>query len=309
MFMAIKIISYAAILYCLWIYISPIFVYVKMRKRRLKYQQHIKKDDSQKKTDAVFLHLEKILSILKNEVSTTTVYNFVALMIILFGTSFTLFYSWYEHFIYTLIVSLIIGIIPYIIARLMVVTVQLQTSLSLLLNFDVILANYQATKDIYYTFVYSIELIQDKHLKRVMKKLIVAMGLERDSEEFKKAEKIFVYSINSHYAKRFGMLILKGYLEKAEIEKALSQLGKDIHKRKQAIQTEKSQIIDTFFMGIIQPFILFGCFYLSYRAFPIPDYWTYFMDKSNLFYFTIATILSFLSVLTAIIVKRPKTDI
>lgn len=295
----------------IWLLASPIIVESSIRKqRRLKYQSEVKEKVKKPfQEEAIYIHLEKILTIVSKEITRQTVYNFIAITIILFICSFAMFYIWSGNFIYAILIALFLACIPYIVVRLRVINIRLHTSMSLLNNYDIILSNFQATKDIYYTFLHSLDLIKDKHLKQVISKLLMSMAIDRNQDEFKKAEKLFVYSINSQYAKRFGKLLLKAYLEKAEIETALVQLGKDIQLRKQSIQREKSETTDTFIMGLSQPFILAFSFYISYRMSGIGNYWYYFKQENNLFLFIIALLFSLVSVLIAIIIRQPKSDI
>ena len=149
-------------------------------------------------------------------------------------------------YLFSFFVSFIFAIIPYLIIRFRLTTLRLKTQLTFLMEFHNVLQYYQSTgKDIYYTILNVVKDTQDKDLKRMYMKLLSALQKERNDKQFATAVTLFSYAINSTASKRFAKLLIKAHTERADITLSLMDLNRDINKRKQDMEQEKTRKLET----------------------------------------------------------------
>lgn len=314
----VKIIGNIIILYSLWVIVSPFLEgYLKNGYRNYKRKRKIKRikelnvvEKSDKETGAIFKHLDLLLSSLNRNSNQASVTNFILLISIVFLTTFITLFFMIEDPIFSLVVSSILGIMPYLYLRFKLINQRLKTSYSLFLEYHVFLQNYQSTdKNIYYTILNVIKEIEDKNLKMFFMKLLSSIQKERGEDEFKKAITVFTYSIGSTTAKRFGKLLEIAHIDNADISLALMDLNEDIKKRKNDMEKDKTQKLETVLLGYASLFLLPLFIFMGYRVAGVLDFWYLFLQKLPFTIFVISCVLTIVSAFSAYLLSKPRADI
>lgn len=313
----IKIIGYSMIIYSLWLISSPLWLpFVQNRitqirsRRRVRRLNQLTLQQKPYSKSKIYYHLELLLLATRKEIHSHQVTNFVFLSIVLFSTSSLFLIMVMEDIIVGALLGMIIGIMPYLILLIKLNGIRTKNSISFLTHFHIIIANYQSTgKDIYFTMVNSIHQIKDPVLRTSFIKLVNAMQIQKSPKDFSKAIQIFIFSINSNFAKRFGKLVIKAHLSRSDIFNPLLQLDTDLRKRRTDIEEESTKNQDTVWQGYFPIVALPLAIFFSYQMAGVLDYWYFFTKKFNLSLFMVCIILSVLSVLIANVLRKPRADI
>ena len=314
-----KGIAYTLIFYGLWLMIGEEFYnfYVKQGINYYKYKRRIKrlqeldkeKKDEPKKNNVLINHLE-ILLLSTRKSKNPSVSNFIMLSIILFIVATITLYFIIDDLIISLIIGILFGLFPYIITRYRLEMIRSKTQFAFMEEYHKIIQNYQSTnKNIYYTLLNTSNELSDKHIRQQFFKLISAFQKDRNIDEFKKSVHVFIFSINSTFAKRFGNLIIKAHLDNADIGGSLIDLNEDITQRKKGIDEEKSKNLQTVMLGFAPIITIPLMMYFAYQFTGVRDFWFYFMKPTSFFIFIICIILSVISILLANLLRKPKADI
>lgn len=316
----IKIIGYSAFFYGMWMIVAPILKpslennYHRWKRKRyikrLNELNDISREEEDKERGKIFLHLEMLLASMQKESKDANVFNFVFLMaIIVLITGITMYIS-LDDLVFSSLVAVFFGAMPYIWLRFRLASKRLSTSYAFLSEFHLILQNYQSTgKDIYYTMLNVVKDVEDKDLRRSFIKLISALQKDRNDFEFRKAVNVFIFTVDSTFSKRFGKLLLKAYIDNANISKSLLDLSVDIKKRKQDMEHEKSQKLETVILGYSPIVLLPLFFYMAYRIAGVYDFWYMFKQQMPLTLFIVVIITSIVSIFSAYLLSKPRADI
>jgi hypothetical protein len=313
----IKIVGYSMIIYSLWLIIGPLWLpfvqnrMVQMRsRRRVRRIKSLALQQQPTAKSKIFLHLELLLLSTKKEIRPHQVSNFIFLSVVLFSISSLFLIMVMEDIFIGVILGVIIGVMPYLVTLIKLKNIRSKNSISFLTHFHIILSNYQSTgKDIYFTIVNSIHQIKDPALRISFIKLVNAMQIQKSPDDFSKAIHIFIFSINSNFAKRFGKLVIKAHLSRSDIFNPLMQLDTDLRKRRIDIEEESTKNQDTVWQGYFPVVALPLAIFFSYQMSGVLDYWYFFTKKLNLSLFMVCIILSLLSVLIANVLRKPNADI
>jgi len=314
----VKIALYCIMFYSLWILVGPMLrSSLDSSYRHWKRTRHIKRlselnqTEIQKKRDFfVFRHLEILLTSLKKESSTSNVYNFLFLSLLIFVITAIFMTISLKDFVFAFVIAISFALLPYITLRFRLANKRLKSSFAFLKEFHIILQNYQSTgRDIYYTVLNVVKDLEDKDLKNVFMKLLSSLQKDRNESDLKESVKIFVYTINSTFAKRFGKLLLKAHLNNANISMALMDMNTDIKKRKQDMENQKTNYLDTVILGY-SPIALFPLMiFLAYRISGVVNFGYLFMQHLPLMIFSLAIIVSLISVFSAFLLSKPRADL
>ncbi|HET7628047.1 MAG TPA: hypothetical protein VFK44_06610 [Bacillales bacterium] len=317
----VKLIAYSMMIYGLWLLVGAPFLaaqfsegfYRYKRRRRARRIQELAalKEKNETKTHSRFYrHLELILSSVKKNYQETAVFNFLFLTAILFGVNFILMVLSMKDLVLSAFVSGLLAALPYFFLRVRLTAIRSRTSLLFLSYFPVILQNYQSSnKDLYFALAESIPQIKNSEMQRVYMKLLNALQLKRTRAEFEESVRIFVYSINSTFAKRFGKLVIRAHLERADVSESFSQLDADIRKRKSDMQSEKTKNFDTVNLGFLPIATIPFAFYFAHSLSGVLDFWYFFQQKTNLTLFVITVVGGILCVSTSFLLRKPKADL
>lgn len=318
---AIKLVSYSLILYGLWLLVGAPFLSAELshgmimykKNRRVKRIQGLaaRKDRSEQKAHSrLYRHLELILSSVKKKEQDTAVFNFLFLCATIFGVSFILLLmSIHDPALSVFISSLLAGL-PYFFIRVKLTAIRSRTSLIFLNDFPIILQNYQsANRDIYFALSQSIPHVKNHEMQRLFMKLLNAMQLQRTRTDFENSVHVFVYSVNSTFAKRFGKLIIRAHLERSDVSESFSQLDGDIRKRKADMESEKTKNFDTVNLGFLPIATIPFAFYFAHSLSGVLDFWYFFGQKTNLTLFIIMVVAGILCVSISFLLRKPKADL
>lgn len=312
-----KILGYSLFIYGLWRLVGEsILTYVKIgfrnykTRRKLKRLHEINLQKERKIKKSKFMErVEIVLSTISNN-ENVNAQNFVMLTVILFLVStVTLYFLIYDIF-FSVLIGFVLGLSPYLINFYRLEVLRLKTSLGFLDEFHVFVQNYQESQNnVYYTLLNSMNDIRDKHLKRQLGKLISAFQKERSEEEFRKHVHVFVFAINSTFAKRFGALLIKAHLDNVNIGRSIIDLNNDIAERKKGMEEEKTNRLQSVMLGFSPIFVLPIVVFMAIQVTGVLNFWTYFLKPPVLVLFILSVILSVISVLLALLLRNPKADI
>lgn len=313
-----KGIGYTMILYAFWLLVGNSFYenYVKssIRKyqvrKRIRRLQELEREVDEPKKKSPFMEKLEILLQSTSKTGNVNVTNFIMLCITIFGVTTIILLFLLKDPIFSFIVGAFLGITPYLLTIYRLEIMRLRTSLAFMNEFNVILQAYQSTnKNIYYTLLNIVENLNDKDIKRQFYKLISAFQKERHDTDFRKHVQVFMFSINSTFAKRFGNLLIKAHLENVDIGNALLTLNEDITQRKKDMEDESTEKLQTVMIGFapifVFPIVIFFCYQLT----GVVDFWYYFKKPMSLTLFVICLICSIISILLAFLIRRPRADV
>lgn len=314
-----KTIGYSLAMYALWRLIGSPFLqsHIEAGIRQYKRKRQIKRmhqlnviDHASKDKGPIFQHLELILSSISKAEKDPNVGNFIALTVIIFGISTASMYILLDDFLFSLLVGLALGFLPYINIRFNLANKRLKASYAFMLEYHLILQNYQSTgRDIYYTILNASKDVKDPGLKRVFMKLLSSLQKDGGANEFNKAIRVFVYAIDSSFSRRFGKLLTKAHIDSADISKSLMHLNEDIKKRKQDMEKDKTQKMETIALGYSPIVVLPLMVFMGYKYSGIMDFWFMFKQPIPIGIFTVCVLLSIASVLLAFLLSKPKADL
>jgi hypothetical protein len=258
----------------------------------------------------IYNHLHLLITSTKKGERNISVTNFLIITSIIFLVTLITMYSVFEDLVFTSLISFAFATMPYLILRFKLTSKRLNTSMGFLMEYHMILQNYQSTnKNMYFTIMNLVKDMENRELKFTFIKLLSALQKERNEESFKQAVNVFVYSIDSTFAKRFGKLLIKAHIDNADISQSLMDLNHDIKKRKQDMEADKTQKVETVIMGYA-PLVLHPLFFfMAYRISGVVDFWYMFTQKLPLSIYTISIILSIISVCSAYLLSKPRADI
>ena len=314
----VTIVGYSMFLYSLWSLLSPylgdyfkngIRAYKRRRQiKRLKELNNVVRKE--RKQGRVIEHLDLLLSSLNHKSNVVSVGNFMILTTIILITTFITLYLMVDDPIFSVIIATSMGVLPYSYFRFKLTSQRLNTSFSFMQEFHVFLQNYQSTgNDLYYTLMNVTKEIQNKSLRSFFMRLLSSVQKDRNEAEFKKAINVFIYSINSTTAKRFGKLIEMAHLENMDISTSLMDLQEDIKKRKQDIDKDKTNKVETVILGYSGLVVLPGFLYLGYRIAGVIDFWYIFTQKLPFTIFIVSCVLTVFSAFSAYLFNKPRADV
>ncbi|WP_202078156.1 hypothetical protein [Caldalkalibacillus salinus] len=315
--LSFKVLGYSMIIYGLWRCITPLVRpllaerSLKVSRRRLRTHNEVESAKRLKQNSSYIIqHLEMVYNSLNKEDRPQAVTQFIFLTLVLFSVSTILLTMALQDIILGLFLGLLIGSLPYTTARIRLSGLRARNSITFLNIFHIILSHYQSTgKDIYFTLVNTLQQVQDPDMKQTLIKLVNAMQVQKSPREFDRAVQVFIYSIDSQFAKRFGKLVLKAHISRADIFQSLVHLDQDIRKRKVDIEEETTRNQDTVWQGYFSMFALPLAIFFSYQMSGVLNYWYFFTQKTTLSLFILCLVLSGLSTLMASAMRKPKADI
>lgn len=314
-----KGIGYSMVIYAFWLLVGNSFYhsFVKtgVRKyqaqRRIKRLRELEKEEVRevKSKSAITKHLEMLLSSVSSK-DNVNVSNLVMLTLILLFVTTLLLFLLINDIFFSLVIGIIVALSPYLLIIYRLEVLRLKTSHAFMNEYHVILQNYQSSQqNVYYTLLNTVEDLDDKNMKRQFRKLISSFQKERHDSDFKKHVHVFIYSINSTFAKRFGNLLIKAHLENADIGESLVTLNQDITQRKKNMEDEHTEKLQTIMMGFAPIVVLPITVWFAYQITGVINFWYFFKQPTSLALFIICLVGSIVSVLLAFIIRKPKADI
>ena len=312
-----KGIGYSLIMYALWLisgkYFYTTYIKTAIRKyrniKRIRRLRELEREDKpEKQKTSIEEHLEILLSSVSNKAEVSTS-NFIMFSFILFFVVTLMLNMLIGDMLFAWAVGIVVGAGPYMFLRYRLESIRLKTSQAFMDEFHIFLQNYQSTdKNIYYTLLNTVNDIENRGMKIQLRKLISSFQKERHDLDFKKSVHIFIYSINSTFAKRFGNLIIKAHLENVNIGSSLSDLSEDILQRKKDMEEESTENLQTVMLGFSPVIILPIMVWFAYQVSGALNFWYYFKQPVSITLFIICVILSVISIFLAFLVRKPKAD-
>lgn len=277
------------------------------RLRNLKNKQHL----ITQRESLFYKHLDMLIQSTWRFYTDKSTVNFIILTIGLFLASISIFIKYTSSLFTSGAAATITALIPYIIMRIYLHVLRSKTSYELMPATTVLLSNYRVcNKNLYFAITETIKKLDDLTLKKAFIVLARSIQKHKNTRDIEKAIELFVFKIQTAWAKQLGILFLNALVEGKSIEGSLSNLVDDMKEGQNVIEEEKSNSQETIYLGffpiIAFPFTLLVMINMSNR---FNIFYYQFSTKSGLSSFIMVTVLCIISAVISILLRKPKNDI
>ena len=277
------------------------------RLRNFKTKQYM---DTQRES-LFYRHLDMLIQSTWRFYTDKSTMNFIIITVGLFLASISVFIKYTSSLFISGSAAVITALTPYLVMRIYLHILRSKTSYELIPATTILLGNYRVcNRDLYFAITETIKKLDDLTLKKAF--IILAQNIQKhkNTKDIEQAIELFVFKIQTAWAKQLGILFLNSLVEGKNIEGSLSNLVDDMKEGQNVIEEEKSNSQETIYLGffpiIAFPFTLLVMINMSNR-FNILHY--QFSTKSGLSSFIIVTLLCIVSAVISILLRRPKNDI
>ncbi|MBF0706736.1 hypothetical protein IQ283_08960 (plasmid) [Alkalihalobacillus hwajinpoensis] len=258
--------------------------------------------------------LKHIYLLIKTTSKQNTEMNVVSFLIVstlLFLFSTFIVVLKYQDAFLGVILGTLVSIVPYMMLHIKLRKLRFLMGNEFLPIVHSLTQNYNANHyDMYYALRETQQGIEDKHLRKVMIKLVSDLQVARNESELRMSVQVFVYTAGTSWAKRLGNIIIKSYLYNENVLKTLLILTKQIEDTEEMLEQEQSTALDTVYNGYFTLVILLASLVLGFYVSGAQDWVALqFEDKWSLLTLTLSSIGVVFSLIISSIVKRPKNDL
>lgn len=241
----------------------------------------------------------------------TSVANFFILSLSLFASTCTIYFGLTGTWLVTVIASAFSSLLPYITLRMVLQFTRTNTSYQLGPAVGILLAGYRmCNNNIYFAILHTIKNLEDTTLKKSFIILANHIQNHKNMQDIKQAIELFVFKIQTSWAKQLGVLLLNALLDGREIGGSLNNLVNDMKEGQKILEQEKSNSHETVLLGYL-PLIglpltiwfmasMSGQFNILHHQFKNPQ---------GLASFTITAVLCIAGFLLALFLRNPKNDL
>lgn len=259
----------------------------------------------------IYHHCSLLLQSTWKYYSKASVANFFILSIGLLLSSLAIYYRLTHSWLVTAIASIFTFLLPYASLRIVLQFMRTNTSYQLGPAVGMLLAGYRvSSKNIYFAILHTINKLEDTSLKSAFLVLANHIQSHKNRNDIEHAVELFVFKIQTSWAKQLGILLLNALVDGCEIERSLSNIVNDMKEGQKIIEQEKSNAHETILLGyfplIALPLtILFmtklsGQFNILFYQFKTPQ---------GLTSFIITSIFCLSGFLLALFFRKPKNDL
>jgi hypothetical protein len=171
--------------------------------------------------------------------------------------------------------------------------------------------NYNSAQfDMYHALVETSKDVKNKALRHVLIRLISDLQVSRNEQEIRLSIELFIFTAGSSWAKRLGNIILKAYLYDEKVINTLLTLIRQIEETEEMLEEEKSHALDSVWNGYLTLPLFIASLFLGYYVSGAQDW--FHLQFGNLWtrmLFVVCIVLVIFSVITSMILKKPKNDI
>jgi len=316
----IKTIGYAGLLIGLWLAVRPWVMPVLMRKvrsyknrLRLRKLQIIATADDYKTSQPFYRHLDMMLATTLPWHSEYSVIYYLIITTALFAVSSTVYLRFSSSWALAIIAGLFTALAPYGVLMIILHWKRNETSYELVPATSLLLGKYRLnSRNIYYSILDTIkEIEQYSTMQKALIKLASAIQSHRNKEDLENAIEMFVFQIDTSWAKQIGIQIFSAQWENKNIEVSLSNIVRDMGKTQEIMEQQKSVNQDTIQMGYFIPIVIFplSLLFLS-RVITSGRYFYYqFKTTAGFTSFIITFILCLLGFVVSLALRKPKNEI
>lgn len=316
----LKTIGYSGLFIGIWLGVRPGVMPILRRKvRSYKYRLRLRKlqitatATNYKTSQPFYRHLDLVLAATWPWYSEFSAIYYLIASTVLFAVSSTVFLRFTGGWALAIVAGLFTALVPYGILMVILHWKRNETSYELVPTTSILLGKYRVnSRNVYYAILDTVrEIEQYSNLQKALIKLASAIQSHRNKEDLENAIEMFVFQIDTSWAKQIGIQIFSAQWENKNIEVSLSNIVRDMGKTQEIMEQQKSANQDTIQMGYFIPIIIFplSLFFLS-RVITSGRYVYYqFKTTTGFTSFIITTVLCLLGFVVSLALRKPKNEI
>lgn len=238
------------------------------------------------------------------------VYFFI-LSLSIFLSTFSIFSDLTKSWLLTISCSILSSLLPYSVLKSILQINRSNTSHQLVPAVTLLLASYRiCSKDIYYALLRTIKKLDNLTIKKSLITLAKKIQSHKNHSEVERAVELFVFKIQTSWAKQLGVIILNAVVDGRDIEQSLSNIVNDMREGQQIIEEEKSQSHDTVLLGYF-PLLAFPLtiFFLHLVSGQFNVLYYQFKTTQGLTSFIVTTMICITGFILASVFRKPKNDL
>lgn len=241
----------------------------------------------------------------------TSVAKFFILSAGLFSSSLAIYYRLTHSWVVTVVSCIFTSLLPYALLRMILQFMRTNTSYQLGPAVGILLAGYRVcSKNIYFAILHTINKLEDTTLKSAFVVLANHIQSHKNRNDIEQAVELFVFKIQTSWAKQLGILILNALVDGCEIERSLSNIVDDMKEGQKIIEQEKSNAHETILLGYF-PLIAFplSILFMTKLSGHFNILFYQFKTSQGLTSFIMTTILCLSGFILALFFRKPKNDL
>ena len=308
---AVKVIAYALFFTGIWLFLGKYLL--RFFKRSSRYYRS-GKDDNGKKDSRLISHLMQLLFITIGKGKKNNAYIFILVSASIFLSSFLVLFYFFGTGTFFILVSALLGALPYIILRTRLASLQLEGSyeaealISELTNMYRI-NSLNMAKAIDKTIL---SLTGCPHSKRALFSLSITIKEYRSLEDLQYGIDSFVANTGTEWARLLGMNIFESVVNGTDVSAALDDILSELKEIKSIIERDRRANNEAFTMV---KFVIPAVYILSiygankFFGFTLQKFFNYqFTTDLGIKFFVAIIVLTVLSFGAMFILGKPKFD-
>ena len=308
---AVKVIVYALLFTGIWLFLGKYLL--RFFKRSSRYYRS-GKDDNGKKDSRLISHLRQLLFITMGKGKKNNAYIFIFVSALVFLSSFLILFYFFGTGTFFILVSALLGALPYIILRTRLASLQLEGSyeaealISELTNMYRI-NSLNMAEAIDKTIL---SLTGCPHSKKALFHLSLTIKEYRNPEDLQCGIDSFVASTGTEWARLLGMNIFESVVNGTDVSAALDDILSELKEIKSIIERDRRANNEAFTMV---KFVIPAVYLLSiygankFFGFTLQKFFNYqFTTDLGIKFFVAIIVLTVLSFGAMFILGKPKFD-
>lgn len=294
----------------IWLILSPIIVpNVKKVKLRINF-----KSKKRKQLNPISKHIRKLLGTALNQTSEYSILSFYFISFILALLSFVAFLKNGWGTTFTLIYTVVAGLLPYLLLKVKIHMIQVSASYEGGPVLNELVNNYKIYhENINMALEVTVSNLENYETSRkVFNRLAFELLDYQTEEELKDIIERFQYSIGTKWGDLLGNLIFNAALYGDKIQEGITDIIKDLHKLESINEKNKQNNIEGELMFFIfVPLMIIGSFYAMFQwfGFTISKFIDYqFLDKLGFSTFVYSVSSIIITIVIYLYLKRTKND-
>jgi len=258
-----------------------------------------------------FKHIYFLLKTTSKEKKEQDILAFIIVTVSAF--TFTLVFSFlsFGDLFFSVFLGVLVGLIPYMMLQIRLRNLRYAVGGDFLGIIQVLAQNYNSSQfDMYHALVETSKEVKNKALRQVLIRLISDLQVSRNEQEIRLSIELFIFTAGSSWAKRLGNIILKAYLYDEKVINTLLTLIRQVEETEEMLEEEKSHALDSVWNGYLTVPLFIASLILGYYVSGAQDWFhLQFGNEWTRMLFVVCIVLVVFSVITSMILKKPKNDI
>lgn len=308
---AIKVIVYALFFTGIWLFLGKYLL--RFFKRSSRYYRS-GKDDNGKKDSRLISHLRQLLFITMGKGKKNNAYIFILVSAFIFLSSFLILFYFFGTGTFFILVSALLGTLPYIILHTRLASLQLEGSYEAEVLISELTNMYRINSlNMAEAIDKTILSLTDcPHSKRALFSLSIAIKEYRSLEDLQYGIDSFVASTGTEWARLLGMNIFESVANGTDVSAALDDILSELKEIKSIIERDRRANNEAFTMV---KFVIPAVYILSiygankFFGFTLQKFFNYqFTTDLGIKFFVAIIVLTILSFGAMFILGKPKFD-